>query len=71
MQVKRFTDGGFVAHKAIDGKVSAWFDAAGKLLDCERINGAGQSRKPNKATREYLAGIGQAWSIIAKAEGQS
>ncbi len=61
MQVKRFTDGGFVVYKAIDGNVSAWFDAAGNLIDCERRNGAGQSRKPNKATREYLAQVGPSW----------
>jgi hypothetical protein len=34
--------GGFVLHKVpVDGrgKFSAWFDAAGRLLDCERSGG--------------------------------
>lgn len=61
MQVNRFTNGGYVIHKALDGRVSAWFDAEGKLLDCERLDGAGRSRKPNAATREYLAERGPHW----------
>ncbi len=42
MQVNKFTDGGFVAHKVYIGesrcKFSAWFDASGNLFDCERID---------------------------------
>jgi hypothetical protein len=57
MQFHKFTDGGFCVHKAIDGRVSAWFDKDGKLIDCERTDGAGRSRKPNKQTREYLANV--------------
>jgi hypothetical protein len=53
-----FTNGGAVAHKLIDGRVSAWWDASGNLLDCERRDGAGRMRKPNKPTIDYLKSIG-------------
>lgn len=39
MQLMRFSNGGFVIHKIVGqfkGRASAWFDAAGKLLDCEQ-----------------------------------
>jgi hypothetical protein len=58
MQLHSFTNGGAVAHKLIDGHVSAWWDSAGNLVDCERINGAGRTRKPNKLTIDYLRQIG-------------
>lgn len=40
MQLKRFDDGGFVLHKITglcSGRISAWFDHSGTLLDCEQI----------------------------------
>lgn len=67
MQVSRFSNGGVVAHKMIDGKVSAWWNPDGTLADCERRDGSGRMRKPNKATRDYLASIGP--SMIAKHGG--
>lgn len=47
-QVARFGDGGYVVHKItgpFKGKVSAWFDANGNILDAEQvgINPFGQS----------------------------
>jgi hypothetical protein len=41
MQRSDFRTGGFVLHKVRVGNslYSAWFDAAGKLLDCERSGG--------------------------------
>ncbi len=60
MQINYFPDGGFVIHKAVDGRTSAWFDAAGKLLDCERRDAAGRMRKPGAAIIERLEIIGRA-----------
>ncbi len=67
MQLHYFPDGGFVIHRATEHlvrfeRVSAWYDKDGKLLDCERINGLNQSRKPNAATRGYLASLGLRYS---------
>lgn len=40
MQISKFHNGGFVIHDitmpGIPDRFSAWFDSAGKLLDCER-----------------------------------
>jgi hypothetical protein len=66
MQVSRFTNGGFVLHKIQPqsggvGNISAWFDAAGKLLDCERYNIAGRSCKISQADRSHLLLLGEVW----------
>ncbi len=61
MQVSRFSNGGFVIHKAIDGSVSAWFDSEGKLLDCERRGSRGAMRKCGGQIVARLVAIGKAW----------
>lgn len=66
MQLHSFSNGGAVAHKLIDGRVSAWWDANGLLVDCERKDGAGRSRKPNRPTIDYLRSIGP--SMVEKAK---
>lgn len=59
MQISRFTSGGYVIHKALPGqRISAWYDAAGNLLDCERITARGQSRKPSADDVARLRAIG-------------
>lgn len=41
MQIARFEDGGFALHRVElfghKGRFSAWYDAAGELLDCEQV----------------------------------
>ena len=36
MQISYFTCGGYVIHKALDGRCSAWFDADGNIRAAER-----------------------------------
>lgn len=42
VQCHRFADGGFVLHKItapnLVGRLSAWFDASGTLIDCEALD---------------------------------
>lgn len=48
-QVKGFSNGGFVVHGitgAHQGKVSAWFDPAGLLIDAEQV--LGRASRPVK-----------------------
>jgi hypothetical protein len=62
MQLKLFhntTDNiiGFVMHK-VEGRFSCWYDAAGVMLDCERID---------KLHRAYRVREGsKAWQRLAK-----
>lgn len=76
MQVSRFSNGGFVLHKiqpqSGGGKISAWFDATGKLLDCERYNIAGRSCKISQADSSYLNLLGEIWKdkTMAASKGE-
>lgn len=57
MRLIYFSNGGYVIHRVLGQRISAWFDEDGKLKDIERINARGQSRKPAKATRELVAKV--------------
>jgi hypothetical protein len=65
MQHMRFTNGGFCLHKItgdFTGKVSAWFDRNGTLLDAEQITRPFESSRPLKRDGpmwRYVAHIGQ------------
>jgi hypothetical protein len=63
VQCHRFADGGFVLHKITDpkltGRLSAWFDASGQLIDCEALDRLHRARPVTKD--------GFAWSIAARA----
>jgi hypothetical protein len=51
MQVARFTNGGYVVHKITGnfvGRMSAWFDKDGKILDAEQILAPFGSSRPVK-----------------------
>lgn len=39
--------------------VSGWFDAAGVMLDCEKIDSLNRSRRPNQYERETLEIFGR------------
>jgi hypothetical protein len=58
---------GFVLHKITSsqftGKCSAWFDAAGKLTDCEWIRRDGVSRPIREGSPMflYLESLGPIW----------
>ncbi len=61
--ISRFDAGGYVIHKIAVGnsRASAWFDAAGILVDVEQFNRRGVSQRVSKATREYIAEYGPIW----------
>ena len=61
MQISRFPQGGFVLHKCFGQRISAWYDSRGILLDCERIDSLGRSRKPSAAIITRLANMGPNW----------
>jgi len=61
MQVQRFSNGGFVLHKCFGQRISAWYDSKGILLDCEKIDSAGRSRKPSKDIVSRLGNMGPNW----------
>lgn len=69
MQFIRFPDGGFVIHKitgAFKGRVSAWFDRAGRLLDAEQFaagfGGPSHPVKVNGPIWHHLESVGRAWA---------
>jgi len=70
MQFSRFSNGGFVIHKItgdFKGKVSAWFDASGSVLDAEQIvNNRSRRVVRGGSIWKRLQSIGSAWKSKAK-----
>ena len=63
MQIARFENGGFVLHRVglvgYKGRFSAWYSAAGELLDCEQITfGFPNGRKAPEGAKIGLARLG-------------
>ena len=63
IQFASFPDGGFVLHKitlaSLSGRISAWFDKSGTLLECEQIRENGASYPVKCANRDAVAAIGR------------
>jgi hypothetical protein len=49
-QFARFNDGGFVLHKCLGKRISAWYDKNGALKDHVLINSLGDHAKPARRT---------------------
>ena len=60
-QVTRFSCGGFVVHKALGKRLSAWYDADGNLLDSELTDSLGRQRRPSKDDLETLKRLGRVY----------
>ena len=60
-QVKGFSCGGFVVHKALGKKLSAWYDADCNLLDSVLTDSLGRQRKPGKSDLEALKQLGSVY----------
>lgn len=60
MQRANFTTGGFVIHKipAGNGKASAWFDAAGKLVAVEAFDIRGRVKRVSAKLCDRCVRIG-------------
>lgn len=61
-QVKGFNNGGFVVHKALGKRLSAWYDADCNLLDSELTDSLGRQRKPSKDDLETLQRLGRVYA---------
>ena len=61
-QFARFNDGGFVLHKCLGKRISAWYDKDGVLKDHELIDSAGRSRKASKGDIETLQRLGDVYA---------
>jgi hypothetical protein len=59
MQIMRFENGGFVIHKALHQRISAWYDNDGHLLDCEQYNTIGRKQRIAKYKLIWLKDLGQ------------
>ena len=60
-QFSSFGNDGFVLHKCLGKRLSAWYDKDGALKDHELIDSAGRSRKASKDTIETLKRLGNVW----------
>lgn len=60
-QFARFNDGGFVLHKCLGKRLSAWYDKNGVLKDHELIDSLGRSRKAGGGDIETLHRLGHVW----------
>lgn len=70
MQVSRFSTGGFVIHKALEGRTSAWFDKNGKLLEVEHRDAAGRTtNRISRSDRERLEALGRIHAAKGLASG--
>jgi hypothetical protein len=61
-QFSRFNDGGFVLHKCLGKRLSAWYDKDGVLKDHELIDSLGRSRKASKDDIETLHRLGRVYA---------
>ena len=60
-QFASFGNGGFVLHKCLGKRLSAWYDKNGVLKDHVLIDSAGRSRKASNGDIETLRRLGQVW----------
>ena len=60
-QFARFNDGGFVLHKALGKRLSAWYDADGNLLDSVLKDSLGRQRRPSRGDLEALKRLGRVY----------
>jgi hypothetical protein len=61
-QFARFNDGGFVLHKCLGKRISAWYDKNGELKDHVLIDSLGRSRKASKDDIELLHRLGRVYA---------
>jgi len=61
-QIVRFNDGGFVLHKCLGKRLSAWYDKNGVLKDHELIDSLGRSRKASKHDIDVLTTLGNVYA---------
>lgn len=61
-QFARFNDGGFVLHKCLGKRLSAWYDKNGVLKDHELIDSLGRSRKASKHDIDVLTQLGNVYA---------
>ena len=61
-QFSRFNDGGFVLHKCLGKRLSAWYDKNGVMQDHELIDSAGRSHKASNGDVELLQRLGRVYA---------
>ena len=61
-QFVSFNGGGFVLHKCLGKRLSAWYDKNGALKDHELIDSLGRSRKASKGDIETLKRLGRVYA---------
>lgn len=61
-QFSSFGNGGFVLHKCLGKRLSAWYDKTGVLKDHELIDSAGRSRKASKHDIDVLTKLGNVYA---------
>ena len=61
-QFSRFNNGGFVLHKCLGKRLSAWYDKNGVLKDHELIDSVGRSRKAGKGDIDALTQLGTVYA---------
>jgi hypothetical protein len=61
-QFASFGNGGFVLHKCLGKRLSAWYDKDGVLKDHELIDSLGRSRKASKHDIDVLTRLGKVYA---------
>ena len=69
MRHVKFDTGGFALFGVTPatesrGKLAAWYDKSGTLLDCELINSRGASRRPGRVNADKLERLGRVYAGI-------
>ena len=63
-QFSSFGNSGFVLHKCLGKRLSAWYDKNGVLKDHELIDSVGRSRKASKDDIETLQRLGGVYARL-------
>ena len=61
-QFASFSNGGFVLHKCLGKRISAWYDKNGVMKDHELIDSLGRSRKASKGDIDALINLGNVYA---------
>lgn len=59
MQKREFSNGGFVLHRIEGRRFSAWYDAAGNVLDILVFDRRDRQKRISEAERETAARLGK------------
>ena len=64
IQYSKISTGGFVLHKCLGKRLSAWYDKDGNIIDHELVDRIGRSRKASAKDIDALKRLGRGFCTM-------